>query len=226
MKEQSSKYVPISKVHLIPYSEKLSREKTFANFAVLWLWQKRAIRESFSAKIIFFTNSRKFSPLKVYLYTVTRVYGIQFFYWSCCLFKCSVWNLRNLLQVSHLLISPVLICLKLPADLWMWLWTWQWVVETVLISTSSTLPPLLPKSHMVDFWTSLMPVSHNTNWLVSWQAMSTTSQYVVWQQTVVVWLGGRVSPWQSPPKVVLKYNLIWAEQLLSSKDYLYFCELS
>ena len=84
--------MPISKVHLIPYSEKLSREKTFANFAVLWLYakvfsakfgawrplarQKQAICESFSAKIVFFTNLQKFSPLKVYHHTITRVYGI------------------------------------------------------------------------------------------------------------------------------------------------------
>ena len=68
------------------YSGKLSREKTFANFAVLWLYakvfsvkfgvwyplalQKRAIRESFLRKNRIFTNSRKFSPLKVSRYTV------------------------------------------------------------------------------------------------------------------------------------------------------------
>ena len=44
----------------IPYSGKLVREKTFTNFAV------------FSAKIIFFTNSRKFSPSKVYCYTIPK----------------------------------------------------------------------------------------------------------------------------------------------------------
>ena len=32
-------------------------------------WQKRAIRENFSAKIVFFTNLWKFSPLKVFRYT-------------------------------------------------------------------------------------------------------------------------------------------------------------
>ena len=69
-----------------PYSGKLSREKTFTNFAVLWLyakvfsvkfgawrplaWQKRAIRESFLHKDRIFTNLRKFSPSKVYWYTV------------------------------------------------------------------------------------------------------------------------------------------------------------
>ena len=63
-----------------PYSGKLSREKTFANFVVLWLyakllsakfgvwrplvWQKRAIRESFLRENRLFTNSRKFLPRK------------------------------------------------------------------------------------------------------------------------------------------------------------------
>jgi len=59
------------------------REKTFTNLAALWLftttkfggvaslaWQKRVIHKVFSAKIVFFTNSRKFSPLKVSRYTV------------------------------------------------------------------------------------------------------------------------------------------------------------
>jgi len=71
---------------VVPYSGKLSREKTFANFAVLWLyakvfstkfgawhplaWQKWAIRESFLRENRLFTNSWKFSPSKVYSYTV------------------------------------------------------------------------------------------------------------------------------------------------------------
>ena len=70
----------------IPYSGKLSRKKTFANFAVLWLFAKvfswslgawrlwRGTSEQsvkvFSAKIVFFANSRKFSPSKVSRYTV------------------------------------------------------------------------------------------------------------------------------------------------------------
>ena len=61
----------------LPYCGKLSREKTFTNFAVLclfmeiFLWNlgvrcslvrhKWAIRERFLHKIVFFTNSRKFS---------------------------------------------------------------------------------------------------------------------------------------------------------------------
>ena len=70
----------------VPYSGKLSREKTFANFTVLWLYtkvfsvkfgawrpsaqQKRAIRESFLHENRIFTNSRKFSPSKVSRYMV------------------------------------------------------------------------------------------------------------------------------------------------------------
>ena len=66
----------------ILYSGKLLREKTFVNFTVLWLFAKffsakfgdvvffGAAQASnpqkvFSTKIIFFTNSRKFSPSKV-----------------------------------------------------------------------------------------------------------------------------------------------------------------
>ena len=49
----------------LPYSGKLLREKTFVNFAVLWQSTK-----VFSAKIVFFTNLRKFSLSKVSRYTV------------------------------------------------------------------------------------------------------------------------------------------------------------
>ena len=53
---------------LLPYSGKLSREKTFTNFAVWGVaWQKQAIRDKFFfAKIILFTNSlpRKFPALQ------------------------------------------------------------------------------------------------------------------------------------------------------------------
>jgi len=97
--------------------------------------------------------------------------------------------------------SPVLTSLEMVVELWMWLWTWLWMVETVLISTSSTLPPMHPRHHMGDFWTSPLPMPHNMNWQVSWQAMSTTSQYVV--STVRVRRGGRVSPWQLFLKVCI-----------------------
>ena len=72
----------------VPYSGKLSREKTFANFAVLLLYtkvfsvkfgpwrplalQKRAICESFLRENRIFTNSRKLSPSKVSRYTVLQ----------------------------------------------------------------------------------------------------------------------------------------------------------
>ena len=64
----------------IPYSGKLSREITFANFTVLWLYakvfsvkfgvwrplalQKRAIRESFLCENRIFTNLRKVPSLE------------------------------------------------------------------------------------------------------------------------------------------------------------------
>ena len=67
---------------LVPYSRKLLREKTFANFAVLWLsakvfsakfggcgvlWHSKSeqFAKVFYAKIVFCTNLRKFSPSKV-----------------------------------------------------------------------------------------------------------------------------------------------------------------
>ena len=70
----------------VPYSGKLSREKTFANFEVLgpsakvfsaksaviptnW-WGKQSTKV-FSANFLFSTNSRKFSPSKVSRYTVS-----------------------------------------------------------------------------------------------------------------------------------------------------------
>ena len=43
----------------IQYTGKLSREKTLANFAVLWLFAK-----VFSAEIVFLTNRESFLPQK------------------------------------------------------------------------------------------------------------------------------------------------------------------
>ena len=73
-------------IQCLPYSGKLSREKTFVNFVVLWLYakvfstkfgtwrplalQKRAIRETFLHKNHISTNSQKFSPSKVSRYMV------------------------------------------------------------------------------------------------------------------------------------------------------------
>ena len=76
-----SRYV----VHVL-CSGKLSREKTFVNFTVSWLyvkvfsakfgawhlWHGKSEQSAkvFSAKIVFFTNLRKCSPSKVSRYTV------------------------------------------------------------------------------------------------------------------------------------------------------------
>ena len=73
----------------IPYSGKLSREKTFANFTVLWLFVKvfsakfggvalwccksEQFVKVFFAKIVFFTNLRKFSSSKVSCYMVSFI---------------------------------------------------------------------------------------------------------------------------------------------------------
>ena len=58
-----------SQTDLIPYSEKLSREKTFANFAVLWLFTK-VFRAKFGGAPSFgaakVSNQQKFSPWKSY----------------------------------------------------------------------------------------------------------------------------------------------------------------
>jgi len=78
--------IHVSRKYHVSYSAKLLREKTFANFAVLWVfakvffvkfggrhplaWQKQGIRKSFSVKIVLFTNLQKFSPSKVSRYTV------------------------------------------------------------------------------------------------------------------------------------------------------------
>ena len=56
---------------LILYSRKLSREKTFANLEVLWLFTK-----VFSAKIIFSTDSQKVSPVKVFSHKSCSLYGM------------------------------------------------------------------------------------------------------------------------------------------------------
>ena len=134
--------------------------------------------------------------IKWYLqYWRPKYFGFSFNHTFICVF----WKLKltHLLLQVHLLSqpSPVLTSLKMVVELWISLWAGHWVVETVLIYTSSTLPPMIPRPHMGDFWTSPQPGSYSMNWLVLCQAMSTISQYVVWQWTAVVWWGGRVSPW-------------------------------
>ena len=87
----------ISSHFQLPYSEKLSREKTFVNFAVLWLFaqifsakfggvaplvlQKRAIRESFLRENHIFNQFAKVFCLKSFLlymqYNISTSYSKQ-----------------------------------------------------------------------------------------------------------------------------------------------------
>ena len=55
----------------VPYSGKLSWEKTFANFVDFDSFAKL-----FSANILFFSDSRKFSPSKVSRYTVLHEHKV------------------------------------------------------------------------------------------------------------------------------------------------------
>ena len=77
--------IALNQVEKLPYSGKLLREKTFANSVVLWLYAKvfsvkfGGVAASFGvAKASnpqkFFTNLRRFSPLKVSYYTVCTRY--------------------------------------------------------------------------------------------------------------------------------------------------------
>ena len=110
--------------------------------------------------------------------------------------KCYIYMCHSFFQIVPMSSLSATASLNLSVELWMSLWTGHWVVEKVLISTSSTLPPMLPRPHMEDFWISPQAVRH---WLVLGLATSTTSQYVV--STVGVRRGGRVSPWQLHLKV-------------------------
>ena len=86
------------RLFLVPYSGKLSREKIFANFAVLWLFVTVFLHEIWGCGILWhgkvsnprkfspqknvlFTNLRKFSPSKVSHYTV---HGLHY---NCILCK-------------------------------------------------------------------------------------------------------------------------------------------
>ena len=86
---------------------------------------------------------------------------ILWLYYSSTLF----WHTdTHILQAPPL--SPPSLVLTSPEllmELWMSLWAGHWVVESLLISTSSTSPPMLPRPHMGDFSTSPLPVSHNMN---------------------------------------------------------------
>ena len=57
------------RLFLVPYSGKLSREKIFANFAVLWLFVTVFLHEIWGCGILWHgkvSNLRKFSPQKMY----------------------------------------------------------------------------------------------------------------------------------------------------------------
>ena len=66
----------------LPYSGKLSREKTFVNFVVLWLFAK-----VFSAKFLGMVsfgvakvrNPQKFSPQRSYFHQFTKVSSLESF---------------------------------------------------------------------------------------------------------------------------------------------------
>ena len=64
-------YMCICSIYTI-YSRKLSREKTLANFKVLWLFAT-----VISTKIVFFTNSQKFSPSQVSHYGNGNMYTLS-----------------------------------------------------------------------------------------------------------------------------------------------------
>ena len=147
--------------------------------------------------------------------------NIQFWHVYAC--KLTLCYCRLSIREGFMQLNVVIHCFRSPLcrySLLCWpLWRCQWscechceldtMMETVVMSISSTLPPMLPRPHMGDFWTSPLPESHNMNWphmgdlslpvlhsmngLVSWQAMSTTLQYVV--STVGVWWGMRVNHW-------------------------------
>ena len=115
----------------IPYSGKLLKEKTFENFAVLWLYakvffakfgawrplalQKRAIRESFLCKNHIFTNSRRFPAIwYMIVVPVILVHIVKVLWYSCMYTWCtlgirmfimcltlSTWNVRSDEIVKH-----------------------------------------------------------------------------------------------------------------------------
>ena len=67
---------------MIPYSRKLSREKTFADFAVLWLFAKvfsvkfGGVASFGAAKA---SNPQKFSPQKLYFHQSVKVFSLKSF---------------------------------------------------------------------------------------------------------------------------------------------------
>ena len=107
----------------LPYCGKLSREKTFTNFAVLCLFMdiflqnlgvrcslvrhKWVIRECFLHKIVFFTNSRKFSPSEV-----SRIrYLLTFFLLPSMITAevCIVWKMAQDVEMLWKYCSVILL---------------------------------------------------------------------------------------------------------------------
>ena len=134
----------------LPYSGKLSREKTFVNFAVLWLYakvfsakfgmwcplarQKRTIRWSFLHENRIFTNSGKFSP--------SKVFSLESFPHHC---TCFWWRLTCFYESSFAYCACVTVdsdkpcyepwqssksadCCLLRLTPWWWTSSWIWCV--------------------------------------------------------------------------------------------------
>ena len=137
------------------------------------------------------TGQNKTQPARLLSIAILLSGSIQFthYHFHSCFF--SEPSSHSSLQVHPLSPpSPALTSLEMLVELWMWHWAGHWARAVALISTSSTLPPMLPRPLMGKYW---MPISHSINWLDLWQTLGTTLQYVV--STVEVRRGGRASPW-------------------------------
>ena len=103
----------------IPNSRKLSGEKTFANFEILWLFVKAystncgacvpsfhgTSEQFFSAKILFSTNLWKFSPTKVSRCTAVSVSNVD-----CSKHGCRQFFFSLGVQLSLHIISSWVLC--------------------------------------------------------------------------------------------------------------------
>ena len=112
--------------NIVPYSRKLSREKAFANFKILWLFAKvffvkfwgmasfvstsEQSAKFFPVKIFFSTNLRKFSPAKVSRYTVILATQLNIFTQTQ---KYEFVNLSVAQANTWLLITSMKCCLDL-----------------------------------------------------------------------------------------------------------------
>ena len=140
-------------------SGKLLREKTFANFAVLWLfakkfspqnlvvwcplaWHDRAISENFLHK-----NSRKFSPSKVSHYTVLFIQHLFLYVFStkldfgvCFCQSQKIWHtihkktlFLERLRIQHWVLAQVLSCIGVLG------WNWTKLAHCVCESLETTV---------------------------------------------------------------------------------------